>query len=254
MFLKNQTSAFFAEIKILMKNVPPLMFTFFVISIIGMNLLANKSLDTGLSWLALDCGFLLSWVAFLTMDIMTKRFGPKAATQISVIALLINLAFAGLMYAGSLVPGTWGEAYIAGHEAYITAALDNTFGGTWYIILGSSVAFLSSAFLNNFLNWKIGCFFSKMPDSFKIFAARAYISTFIAQFADNLIFALIVSRTFFHWSMLQCITCAITGATAELLCEVIFSPVGYNVSKKWQKEKVGQDYIDFIAQTRSCGA
>ena len=254
MFLKNKTSALFAELKILMKNVPPLMFTFFVMSIIGMNLLANKSLDTGLSWLALDCGFLLSWAAFLTMDIMTKRFGPKAATQISIIALLINLAFAGLMYIGSLVPGTWGEAYIAGHEAQINSALNNTFGGTWYIILGSSVAFLASAFLNNFLNWKIGYFFRNMPDTFRVFAARAYISTFIAQFADNFIFALIVSRIFFHWSMLQCTTCAITGAVAELLCEIIFSPVGYNVSKKWQKEKVGQEYIDFIAQTRACRA
>ena len=46
--------------------------------------------------------------------------------------------------------------------------------------------------------------------------------------------------------MLQCITCSITGAVVELLCEVIFSPMGYKVSKKWEAEKVGQSYLDFV--------
>ena len=75
---------------------------------------------------------------------------------------------------------------------------------------------------------------------------RTYISTAIGQFVDNLVFALIVSHTFFGWSLLQCITCAITGAIVELLLEVIFSPVGYRVCKQWEKEHVGQNYIDFI--------
>ncbi len=34
----------------------------------------------------------------------------------------------------------------------------------------------------------------------------------------------------------------------ELLAEVIFSPWGYRVSKKWEEEGVGQDYIDYISR------
>ena len=41
------------------KTVPPLLLTLTVLSIVGMNLLANKSIDTGVSWLALDCGEML---------------------------------------------------------------------------------------------------------------------------------------------------------------------------------------------------
>ena len=31
------------------------------VSVIVMNLLANKSIDTGTTWLALDCGIIFSW-------------------------------------------------------------------------------------------------------------------------------------------------------------------------------------------------
>ena len=49
-----------------------------VISCIGMNLFAGKEL-LNVKYLALDCGFLLSWMSFLCMDMLTKRFGAKAA-------------------------------------------------------------------------------------------------------------------------------------------------------------------------------
>jgi hypothetical protein len=37
----------------------------------------------------------------------------------------------------------------------------------------------------------------------------------------------------------------------ELLCEVVFSPVGYKVSKDWEKQKVGEQYIEFRAGNRA---
>ena len=58
----------FSEWNSLLTNVHPLILTLAVLSCVGMNLLANKSIDTGLSWLALDCGILFSWLCFLTMD------------------------------------------------------------------------------------------------------------------------------------------------------------------------------------------
>ena len=214
----------------LLRSVPPLIVSLLILSVVGMNLLANKSINTGVDWLALDCGILFSWLTFLCMDVLTHCYGPKAATALSFTALALNLFMALIFFLASRIPGVWGESFVEGSEDVINSALDNTFGGTWFIILGSSVAFLASAVLNNFLNYGIGRLL-KRQQGFGVFAARSYISTFLAQFADNLIFALLVSQLFFGWTLVQCLTCALTGAVLELLFEVFFSPIGYRMSR-----------------------
>ena len=226
----------FSEFRSMLRNVPPLLVTLMVLSVVGMNLLANKSIDTGVEWLALDCGILYSWLIFLTMDVITHCFGPRAATLLSVMALALDLLMAALFFAASRIPGVWGESFVPGSESMINTAFDNTFGGTWYVILGSSVAFVSSAVINNFLNHGLGLLLKKRP-GFGVFALRSYVSTFIGQFADNLFFALVVSRIFFGWTLLQCFTCALTGAVLELLFEVLFSPLGYRVSRRIMAER-----------------
>ncbi len=217
----------------MLKTVPPLLLTLTVLAIVGMNLLANKSIDTGLDWLALDCGFILSWLVFLTMDVLTHCYGPRAATLFSIFALVLNLFMAGIFFLASRIPGVWGESFAADGSMldHVNAALDNTFAGTWFVILGSSVAFIVSAVVNNFLNYGIGLL-TKMRGGFGRFALRSYVSTFLAQFVDNLVFAMLVSRIFFDWTTLQCFTCAATGAVAELLFEIVFSPFGYRISKR----------------------
>ena len=233
----------FSELLVLQRSIPAIVLALFVVSIVAMNLLANKSISLPVDWLALDCGFLFSWIVFLLMDIITKSFGPRAATLVSVMALVFNLLIVFVLFIGAKIPGVWGESFVDGSEAVINTALDHTFGGTWYVLLGSSIAFLVSALVNNYLNWMIGRSLKK--DNFRTFAVRTYVSTFIGQFCDNLVFALIVSHHFFGWSMLQCFTCAVTGAVAELLCEVIFSPVGYHVAARWKKEGVGSVYFKY---------
>ena len=220
----------------LVSSVPPVIASLLILSVVGMNLLANKSINTGVDWLALDCGILFSWLTFMSMDILTHCFGPKAATAMSFAALAMNLLMVGLFFLASLIPGVWGESFVEGSEGIINHALDRTFGGTWYIILGSSIAFAVSAVLNNFMNAGIGKLM-KEKKGFGTFAARSYISTVIAQFVDNLTFALIVSRNFFGWSLVQCFTCALTGAVLELLFEVFFSPLGYRMAQKLMRER-----------------
>ena len=220
-----------AEFREMLRTVPPLLLTLTVLSVVGMNLLANKSIHTGLDWLALDCGIIFSWLAFLTMDVLTHCYGPRAATLFSVLALALNLFMAGVFFVASRIPGVWSESFVEGSEDAINTALDGTFSGTWFIILGSSVAFLTSAFVNNFLNYGIGRLLHSR-EGFGRFALRSYVSTFVGQFVDNLVFALLVSRIFFGWTTLQCLTCALTGAVCELLFEVVFSPVGYRIAKR----------------------
>ena len=45
----------------------------------------------------------------------------------------------------------------------------------------------------------------------------------------------------FHWTVLQCTTCALTGAVAELVMEIIFSPIGYRIVTKWKANAVGKE-------------
>lgn len=238
----------FREFLVLLKSVPPVLLSLFVLSVVLMNLLANKSINIPVEWLALDCGIIVSWLAFMTMDVLTKHFGPKAATEISIFAFLINLFVCLLLFIISVIPGVWGESFnVEGQENVVNSALNNTFGGIWYVVLGSSAAFVASAFINNFLNFAIGKLFIKNPDGFGAYVCRSYISTAIAQFADNLVFALIVSHFFFGWTIIQCLTCAATGMIAELLCELIFARLGFVICKKWKQDNIGEAYFKLKA-------
>ena len=232
----------FEETKLLLRSVPSLITALFVTSIVAMNLLANKSIVNE-PWLALDCGILFSWLVFLLMDITTKRFGVRAANILSVTALAINLFFSLFFIAMSYIPGIWSQSFVEGSEKVLNEALDATFRSSWFVILGSSLAFLASALVNNFLN----AFFGKLLKNrgFLAFSVSCYASTIIAQFLDNILFAFIVSYHFFGWTPLQCVMCAATGAAAELLFEVVFSPVGYRVVKRMEKEGVGKEYTEY---------
>lgn len=232
------------ETALLFRCIPATVVSLFVVSVICMNLLANKTL-VQTEWIALDGGILISWLSFMCMDIITKYFGPKASNKIAVLAAAINLLTCLIFYIVSIIPS----------NADDYTALNTILGGTWFILLGSTVAFLTSAVINNFLNWTIGKAFQKDPDGKLAFAARTYISTFIGQFMDNFIFAVIVFVGFapvfwdgFHWTILQCMMCSLTGAVAELIMEVIFSPFGYRIVKVWKKHSVGQEYLAFIAK------
>ena len=229
------------DTKRLLRAVPSGTMVLFCVSVVLMNLLANKEIYTGVSWLALDCGLLLSWLSFLCMDIMTKRFGPKAAVKLSLFAICVNICVCGMLKVVSLVPGNWGEFY-AFENSIVNQVLNNTVGGTWYVLLGSTVAMLVASVINAVLNHGVGRLFKR--DTFMAYAVRSYVSTMFAQFADNLVFSLMVSHMFFGWTLAQCIACSITGCVVELLCEIVFSPIGYRVCRKWERERVGAGYVE----------
>lgn len=227
------------ETTILLRSIPATVVSLFVVSVICMNLLANKTL-VQTYWIALDGGILISWLSFMCMDIITKYFGPKASNKIAIMASAINVLTCLIFYIASIIPS----------QANDYTAFDEIFGGTWFILLGSTIAFLTSAVINNFLNWTIGKAFHNHPDGKLAYAARTYISTFVGQFMDNFIFSIIVFGFFapvfwdgFHWTVLQCATCALTGAVAELIVEIIFSPLGYRILMRWREQNVGEEYL-----------
>ena len=59
------------EAVLLERNIPGIVSALFILSIVAMNLLANKSINIPMDWLALDCGIIFSWLVFLLMDMVT---------------------------------------------------------------------------------------------------------------------------------------------------------------------------------------
>lgn len=229
------------DYKVLLRSIPSVVVAAFTVAVVLMNLLANKEIYTGTTWLALDCGLLISWLSFLCMDIITKRFGAKASIKISLLATAINLLVCAVLFVASAIPGNWGEFY-ATENVYVNEVLNNTIGGTWYVLLGSSIAFIVSSVVNSVVNAGIGKWCKK--NNYINYIVRSWASTMLGQFVDNMVFSLMVSHVFFGWTLLQCFTCAVSGCLIELLCQVIFTPIGYRVAKSWEQDRVGEQYIE----------
>lgn len=245
MFKLKQTIANEIEdYKVLLQNVPALTMVFFVLSVIFMNIFAGKEL-LNMQYLALDCGFVLSWMSFLCMDMLTKRFGARAAIKLSLLSVFINLICCLIFFIESRIGNSW-SAYYNYNDPVANNAINDTFGGTWYVLLGSTIAMIIASVVNAIINQAIGNRMKK--NDFFAYALRSYVSTAFGQFVDNFVFAMIVSVTFFGWNMTQVIMCSITGAACELLAEVIFSPLGFRACRKWEKLGVGKQYIDYISQ------
>ncbi len=235
--MKRSFAAARADVKLLFRSLPSAVTALFVVSVVIMNLLANKTIYQS-EFLALDGGILISWLTFLCMDIVTKAFGPRAATELSVFAIAVNLGVCLLFALAAAIPT---------EEDF--SAFDSVLGGTWFILVGSTAAFLVSAVVNNFLNRAVGRLFHKNPDGWLAFVTRSYVSTFVGQFVDNFVFAsltfMVLAPIFwdgFSWTPTQCFTCSLIGAAAELVTEAVFSPIGYRVLRQWEKDGVGEEY------------
>ena len=238
------------EYKILLRSVPSMVTAVFVLSVVLMNLLAGKELYRS-DYFCLNTGLALSWISFLCMDCICKRFGAKAATRISVLAIAVNMICAVIFWLLMLTPGRWAAFYSAADPEVgemISAGIDSTFAGAWYIVAGSSIAMFASSVVNSFLNQLIG----RKADngSYGGFAARSLISTTIAQFVDNFVFSALVSHVFFGWTWIQVLICSFTSMLIELGLEALFSPMGYKISRSWEKEQVGQLYLESFAEVR----
>lgn len=224
------------ELKELISKINPLIMTLFVLSVVLMNLLASKSIDLSwvpgnngsYPWLALDCGLFVSWLAFFSMDNIVRRFGPKASTKMTIVAVFINLVVCGVFLFAGTVSGEWGASYE--YEGQINQALDSTISGTWYILLGSTIAFITSAIVHGVTSYTVGKLF-KDKESLKAYAICSSAATSLGQFVDNFLFAFIVSRVFFGWNILQCIMCSVSGMVVEFLLSFVFVPLGHKLYK-----------------------
>lgn len=232
------------QVKFAMRSIPGVVTAIFVLSVVSMNLLANKSIFN-LPWLASTAGIFVSWISFLCMDAVCKRFGAKAATILNTLAMIISLLVSVLYMLIVKIPGVWAASYAGTSEemsAAINAGLDATFASTWYVVVGSAAAMFLGGLVNSIVNKLIGKKVDK-NDNFGGFAVRSFLSTAAGQFVDNFAFGLFVSFVFFGWTMKQVVVCGFMMMLLELLFEIVFSPIGYKLAKAWKRDGVGEEYI-----------
>lgn len=234
----SNTKKVIKDYKLLLDNVPALVTVSFCISSVWMNVAAGKVIYNACN-VAITGGFLISFMPFLCLDMVAKRFGAKAAILLNLLSAAFNILFVlGL----SLV------AAIPTKEDY--SAFNSVLGGVWFITLSSIVAFVVSGVANSLLNAAIGKLFKNKTSGVE-FATRSFVSTFVGQALDNFIFIagvyVIFAPKFWGLTPLPILTClgtAIVGGLMELLCEIVTAPVGYKIVKRWERDKVGQAYID----------
>lgn len=227
-----------ADYKVLLRSVPAFVTSFFILTTVLMNFAASKILIN--AWnVAVTGGFILSWAPFLCMDAVAKRFGARAAIMLNILSALGNLFAVVFLAIVAAIPTETPYPEFS----YI-------YGAVWFIALSSTVAFVVSGVINSLLNAAIGKLF-KNKTSVAEFSARSFISTFIGQAIDNFLFIAGVYVIFApkYWGLeplpiLTCLGTAIVGGLFELIAEVVLAPVGYKIVKNWERDHVGQEYID----------
>lgn len=222
---------------LLLKSVPAVPFSLFVLSVVLMNILANKTIINE-SWIAIDGGIVVSWIAFMMLDMLVRRFGPKASTKIMITALIINLLVVCIF--NLVAKLNFGGGWVQGADTQLDALL----AGSWHVLAASSIAFLTAAIVSNLLHWAIRKRFkSQTRNNFSAFAVASWTSTLVAQFIDNLIFGLLFLFALGYITLTAAIMMAATGMVAELICQAIFSPIGYRIAEKWRRNRVGNEYL-----------
>lgn len=233
----SKAKSLIADYKALLRSVPASVTVIFCLGTVVMNLSAAKIIFN--AWnVAVTGGFILSWLPFLCMDTVAKRFGPRAAILLNILSAACNVFTVLFMALVAAIPTK---------EPY--TEFNYIFGAVWFICLSSTVAFIVSGIINSLLNSAIGKIFKNKTSPIEFFT-RSAISTFVGQALDNFIFIAGVYVIFapIFWGsqplpILTCVGTAILGGLMELLCEVVLTPVGYRIVKNWEKNNVGEEYL-----------
>jgi len=211
-----------------LRSIPSILLTLFCVTIVVMNVLANKTIFQN-EWLALDGGIVITWLVVIIMDLVASVKGPKVAIKMSIFGTIISLICSLIFYLVSIIP--------AGEEF---KSFSQVLGGTWFIIVSGAIAFICSSSLNAILNYLLGSKFKKKPEGKLAFSVRTQVSTLISQIFDNFLFNLLAFAVFapifwngFRWSILQCFTCSLVYGCIELLIELLLFPIIYKIYTKW---------------------
>ncbi len=237
-----------------LRSVPGMALALITVANILMNVLANKSIielafpNSDSYWLIQDAGVCLSWIGFLVGDLLVKNFGAKHAIRVNLTALIISLFVSLLLFAVSVIPGTWSPEFNyadASTAQAVKDAINSVMGNVWYVILGSALASAVGLIVNNITQDLIlKKIEAKKGNHYWVYLIAAALSTVFGQILDNFVFASVVSVRFFNWTWLTAFMCSLDGAIFELIIEMAFTPLTYRISKNWDKNHIGVKWMD----------
>ena len=219
------------KIKLTFQWAMVIILSIYMMGSLAQNVLAIKSFGTP-TFAVATAGTLISWLVFLAMDLITEIWGKKPAIRIFWLSAILNLIYAGIVWIAIVIPGTSPD--------YIDPQYATILGTSWRIALGSIVAFICGNYLNTGIMY-IMRVRSKDKKKTGGFIARALISTFVGQFADNALFYLIafsplgISSVEHSWLFLLEMTACVT--LIETLLEVLISPLTAYTAHKLQALK-----------------
>lgn len=215
-----------------LRAIPSVMLAMFCFAIVLMNVLANKTIFQN-DWLAIDGGIIITWMVVVIMDLVTAVCGPRISIRMCIFGTLISLLASLLFFIVSVIPGS------AEFEAFT-----KVLGGTWFIIVAGTISFIVSSSMNALINYTVGKKFKKDPYGKTAYSVRSAVSTFISQVFDNFTFNALAFALFapifwdgFHWTILQCFTCALLYGVLELFIEFVLFPLAYKIYKNWLKKR-----------------
>lgn len=199
---------------------PAIILSVLTLSVVLMNLFANKSILFNSDIIAVDCGILLSGITSLCLDILTRLYGATYATKVAYFSIILNVIMSVVFFIVGIIPGLWGSEQ--------NIIIDKIFQGNAFVVFGSIIAYAVSTIINNYSNEFLAGFVKdKGGCNLLIFTVSSYVSTLISQIIDNFIFNMIVLRVILSWNLYKCTACSIITAVFELLVEIIFSSIGY---------------------------
>lgn len=265
----------------LFRSVPAIALALIVVANVLMNILAAKAIiqvpanvptswftvnktgsaDYANFWIIQDAGIIVSWIGFLVGDLLVKAFGSKNAIRINIASLGLSLFVSLLLVGVAHVPGTWSPVFsetlntkfshvlAADFAGIINGSLNEVIGNVWYVILGSAAATFVGILVNNITH---GVLLNKMikkhGDHYFGYFVAAGASTVFGQVIDNIVFALLVGVNFFGWSLFSVLMCSLLGGLVELVAEMLFTPLTYKISKNWEKNRIGKQWMDEKAE------
>jgi len=219
------------NIKLTFQAAIVIILSIYMMGSLAQNLLAVKTFGSPTLAIATG-GTLISWIVFLSMDIITEVWGKKPAIRIFWLSAILNLAFTGIAWIAIAIPGTSPD--------FIDSQYATVLGTGWRIALGSIVAFVLGNYVNTGLMYTLRIRAKDKRNS-KSFAFRALLSTFLGQLVDNALFYLIafsplgITSVEHSWIFLLEMTAFVTAA--ETILEALIVPLTAKITHKLQDMK-----------------
>lgn len=197
----------------------PLLTCIYCVFTVVQNLFEMKTIGTA-SFALMGGGTVVSWIPFMTGDIITEIYGKSANVRSFTLAGILNLIVVILAQFVILLPGTYPDQ---------TNAFSLIFSNGIRTAIASFIAFWIGNYINTHIMVKMRDYAKNTgKDNGFLFFLRAVVSTIFGQLCDNSIFLVIafapigLSAFEMRWGDIGSVI--LLGTTLEIVIESILVP------------------------------